>query len=203
MPVPFSRRAESPQNQAVSGRALAHVMCGLSRTPLNTTIAVRNFRHRLAKSRKSPRPATTKLENARILCRRVSSRLAQLLPLEVTSISVFRAALVSVVLTLAIGQSAGVLCRVSCPDATSKSCPHQESTTSPSVRADDTCTNVVVGPVAFVLEDGRRTAPGPNAQHGLVVLRFRFVAPPTDPRPGHESRRWLREERPLVFALRI
>ena len=116
----------------------------------------------------------------------------------------FRAALFSVVLTLAIGQNAGLLCKGWCPDATSKSCPHQESTTSPSMRADDTCTNVVVGAVAFVLEDGRRTAPGPDAQHGLVVLRFRFVAPPTDPRPGYESRRWLLvEERPLVIALRI
>jgi hypothetical protein len=144
------------------------------------------------------------LENARILCRRVFSRLAQLLPLEIASINVFRAALFSVVLTLAIGQNAGLLCKVWCPDATSKSCPHQESTTSPSMRADDTCNNVVVGAVPFVGEDGRRTAPGPNAQHGLVVLRFRFVAPPTDPRPGYESgRRLLREERPFVFALRI
>jgi hypothetical protein len=124
--------------------------------------------------------------------------------LEVPSINVFRAVLFSVVLTLAIGQNAGLLCKVWCPDATSKSCPHQESTTSPSVRADDTCTNVVAGAVAFVLEDGRRTAPGPDAQHGLVVLRFCLVAPPTDPRPGYESgRRLPLEERPLVIALRI
>jgi len=117
---------------------------------------------------------------------------------------VFRAALFSVVLTLAIGQNAGLLCKVWCPDAPSKSCPHQESTTSPSIRADDTCTNVVVGAVAFVLEDGPRTAPGPDAQHGLVVLQFRFVAPPIDSRPGYESgRRLLLEERPLVIALRI
>jgi len=143
------------------------------------------------------------LENARIFCRRVSSTLAQLLPLEVPSINVFRAALFSVVLTLAIGQNAGLLCKVWCPDATPKSCLHQESTTSPSMRADDTCTNVVVAAVAFVLEDGR-TVPGPDAQHGIVVLRFRFVAPPTDPRPGYESgRRLLLEERALVIALRI
>jgi hypothetical protein len=142
------------------------------------------------------------LENPRILCRRVSSTLAQLLPLEVPSINVFRAALFSVVLTLAIGQNAGLFCKVWCPDATSKSCPHQESTTSPSVRADDTCTHVAA--VAFVREDGRRTAPSPDAQHALAVVRFRFVAPPTDLRPGHESGpRMLLEERPLVIALRI
>jgi hypothetical protein len=124
--------------------------------------------------------------------------------LEVASINVFRAALFSVVLTLAIGQNAVLLCKVSCPEATSTACPHQESTTSPSVRADDTCTNVAVAAVALVREDGRRTAPDPDVQHALVILRFRLVAPPTDPRPGHESgRRLLLEERPLVISLRI
>ena len=116
----------------------------------------------------------------------------------------FRAALFSIVLTLAVGQNAGLLCKVWCPDATSTGCPHQDSTTSPSVRADDTCNEVVVGAVAFVREDGRRTAPAPDAQNALVVPRFRFVAPPTDPRPGYESGwRVLLEERPLVIALRI
>jgi hypothetical protein len=71
------------------------------------------------------------------------------------------------------------------------------------MRADDTCTDVAVATIAFVLEDGR-TAHGPDAEHGLVVLRFRFVAPPTDPRPGHDSGLRLRlEERSLVVALRI
>jgi hypothetical protein len=126
------------------------------------------------------------------------------LPLEVASINVFRAALFSVVLSLAIGQNAGLLCTVWCPDATSTACPHQESTTSASVRADDTCTNVTVAAVAFVREDGRGTAPAPDAQNALLVLRFRFVAPPTDPRPDYESgRRLLLEERSLVIALRI
>ena len=130
--------------------------------------------------------------------------LAQLLPLRGgNERHVFRASVFSIVLTLAIGQNAGLLCTVWCPDATSTACPHQGSTTSPSVRADDTC-NVVVGAVAFVREDGRRTAPGPDLQNALVVLRFRFVAPPIDPRPGYESgRRLLLEERPLGIALRI
>ena len=101
----------------------------------------------------------------------------------------FRAALVSVVLTLAIGPNAGLLCTVWCLDATSTGCPHQDSTTSPSVRADDTCNEVAVGAVAFVREDGRRIAPAPDSQNALVVIRFRFVAPPIDPRPGYESGR--------------
>ena len=75
---------------------------------------------------------------------------------------------------------------------------------SPRVRADDNCHDVVVGTVVFVREDGRRTAPAPDGQNALVVARFRFVPPPTDPRPGYESgRRLLLEERPLILALRI
>ena len=116
----------------------------------------------------------------------------------------FRAALFSIVLTLAVGQNAGLLCKVWCPDATPAGCPHQAATTSPSLHADDACNEVVGGAVAFVREDGRRSAPALDAQNALVVLRFRFVAPPTDPRPGYESgRRLLLEERPLVIALRI
>jgi len=75
---------------------------------------------------------------------------------------------------------------------------------SPSVRADDTCTNVSVEAVALVREDSRLTAPASDARNALVAVRFRLVAPSTDPRPGFESgRRLLLEERPLVTALRI
>jgi hypothetical protein len=126
------------------------------------------------------------------------------LPLEVTSIDVFRAALVSAVLTLAIGQNAGLLCQAWCHDTTSTGCPHRDATTSSSVRAGENCTTVAVGAVTFVREDGRRTAPAPDAQGALAVLRLRFLVPPTDPLRAYASeRRQLREERPLVIALRI
>jgi hypothetical protein len=123
---------------------------------------------------------------------------------------VFRAALFSIVLTLTVGQNAGLLCKVWCHDATSAGCPHQDSTTfldsatSPSVSADDNCGNTFVGPIAFVREDARRTAAAPDAQTALVVQRFQLAPPPTDLRPGFESgqQRPL-EERPLVITLRI
>jgi hypothetical protein len=116
---------------------------------------------------------------------------------------VFRAALFSIVLTLALGQHAGLLCKVWCPDATSAECPHQDSTTSPSVSADDNCRSAVVGAAAFVREDARRTA-APNAQNALVIARFRLAPSPTDLGSGLESGRRRRlEERPLVIALRI
>ena len=115
----------------------------------------------------------------------------------------FRAALFSIVLTLTVGQNAGLLCKVWCHDATSVGCAHQDSTTSPSVSADDGCRSTVLGAVAFVREDARRTAAAP-AQNALVVQRFQLAPPPTDLRPGFEpgQQRPL-EERPLVITLRI
>ena len=82
------------------------------RLAVGRAIAVRNFgTGRRNSASPSVRPHRA-LENARISVPvDVSSRLAQLLPLEVASINVFRAALVSVVLTLAIGQNAGLLCK--------------------------------------------------------------------------------------------
>ena len=117
---------------------------------------------------------------------------------------VFRAALFWIVLTLAVGQNASLLCKVWCHDATSAGCPHQDSTTSPSVSADDNCGSAFVGAVAFVREDARRTAAAPDAQNALVVPYFQLAPPPTDLRSGFESgRRLPLEERPLVTTLRI
>jgi hypothetical protein len=117
---------------------------------------------------------------------------------------VFRAALFSIVLTLAVGQNASLLCKVWCDDAAPAGCPHQDSRTSPSVSADDSCSSVVVGAVAFVREDARRTAAAPRAQNALVVPRFRRAPSPNNLRSGFESGRLLLlEERPRILALRI
>ena len=116
----------------------------------------------------------------------------------------FRASLFSIVLTLAVGQSASLLCQVWCPDTTSAECPHQDTTTSPSVSADDNCRSEVVGTVAFVREDARRTAAAPDAQNALAVPRFLLAVSRTDLSSGPGSgRQLLLEERPLVIALRI
>ena len=116
----------------------------------------------------------------------------------------FRAALFSIVLTLAVGQNTSLLCKVWCPDATSARCPHHDSTTSPSVSAHDTCRSDVGGAVAVVREDARRTAAAPDAQNALAVPRFLLALSHTELGSGIESgRRLLLEERPLVIALRI
>jgi hypothetical protein len=117
---------------------------------------------------------------------------------------VFRAALFSIVLTLAVGQNASLLCKVWCPDTTSAGCPHQDSTTSPSASARDDCRSDVGGAVAFVREDPQRTAAAPDAQNALAVPRFLSTPSHVDLGFGFESgRRLLLEERPLVIALRI
>jgi hypothetical protein len=117
---------------------------------------------------------------------------------------VFRAALFSIVLTLAVGQNASLLCTVWCYDATSARCPHQDSTTSPSVSAQDNCSSDVGGAVAFVREDARRTPAAPDAQNALAVPGFLLALSPIDLGFGFESgRRLLLKERPLVIALRI
>jgi hypothetical protein len=117
---------------------------------------------------------------------------------------VFRAALLSIVLTLAFGPNASLLCQVWCPDTTSARCPHQDSATSPSVSAHDNCRSDAGGAVAFVREEARRTTAAPDAQNALAVPRFLLALSHTDPGSGFESgRRRLFEERPLVFALRI
>ena len=116
----------------------------------------------------------------------------------------FRAALFSIVLTLAVGQNASLLCEVWCHDATPEGCPHQHSTAPLSVRADESCTDSAVVAAAFVGEDSRREDPGPDARNALVVPRFRYAAPPTDSGSGCEAGRLpTLDARPLLIALRI
>lgn len=115
----------------------------------------------------------------------------------------FRAALFSIVVTLAVGQNAGLLCKVWCHDATPARCPHEESTTSSSVSADDRCEDTAIDVVAFVREDARRAGSASDAQDGVVVPRFQLARPPADPPSGFESGGRLLEERPLIISLRI
>src|SRR6185436_275469 len=98
--------------------------------------------------------------------------------------------LFSIVLTLAVGQNASLLCKVWCHDATSAACPHHDSIASPSMSADDSCPTFVLAAVAFVREDARRTVAAPD-QNALVVPWFRLFVSPTEVRPGLESGRRL------------
>ena len=131
--------------------------------------------------------------------------LAQVLPLTAGEHRVFRAALLSIVLTLAVGPNASLLCAVLChPDAASTgSCEHRDPT-STSVRSNDGCPDIAAGTAALVREEVRRGVSASDRQHVVVVPRFQFVPPPSPPEFGREPGQGPPlEARPLVLALRI
>ena len=130
--------------------------------------------------------------------------MAWVLPSLVVSINVFRAAILSIVLTLAAGQNIGLLCHLWCPPdaATASGCEHQTST-SPSLTPYEGCNQAVGDATAIAREEGRRTA-APLVQSAAVVPLFALAAPVLDARLAYppDGRRLL-DARPLVLALRI
>jgi hypothetical protein len=116
---------------------------------------------------------------------------------------VFRTALFTIVLSLAVGHSAGLFCKAWCHDVAPARCAHESSTTSASVSADDRCQDAADSAVAFVREDGRRAAADPGAHNALVVHRFRPDSLPRALPFGFEPGRRLLEERPPLTSLRI
>ena len=128
----------------------------------------------------------------------------RVLPLNAASIDVFRAAVVSIVLTLTLGQNASLLCRIWChpaADAASASCEHQNVSTSPGVTGSDRCTQPTAA-TAFVPEDLRR-ARSAHEDYCLIVPQFTFASPSMRSPSGDEPGRATLETRPLVLALRI
>ena len=131
--------------------------------------------------------------------------MAQVLPFRVTSSNVFRAALLSIVLTLAAGQNAALLCSVWCHSGggMAGACEHQTQAATPGVGANDDCA-VNGNPVVFVREDGRRSASAPDVAGAVAVARFAFTPPAAGILSAYEpNSRLLLELRPLVLALRI
>ena len=119
---------------------------------------------------------------------------------------VFRAAVFSIVLTLAVGQNAALLCKAWCypHEAPAAGCRHHEPTTSATVNGNDNCSGATFGAIAFVREDARRTASAQDAQNGLAVPRFRFVPSHSNSPFGYESGQPPPlQARPLAIALRI
>ena len=131
-------------------------------------------------------------------------RVVRILPLVLASIDVFRAALVSIVLTLTLGQNAALLCSVWChPEQSANSaCEHQVPMTSPSVTGNESCAQIAAGPTALVREDARRVVSGSDA--GTVVARFQFLPPSaSSARDLERAQATPLAARTLVLALRI
>jgi hypothetical protein len=174
---------------------------------LSRMVAVRDFR------RPDRRNSASRLvwlavssRKTRRFCAHGLFRLAQLLRSPLASTYVFRAAVVSIVLTLAAGQSAALLCSVWChpPEAGTDACEHQHQATLPSATGNDSCTQLAAGVTAFVREDVQRGVSAPDAKHGVVVAGLQFAPPPAHSTSGRQLRQQtpLRAS-PLILALRI
>lgn len=130
----------------------------------------------------------------------------RILPVVVASIDVFRAAVLSIVLTLVAGPNASLLCAVWChPEtATAGPCEHPDPASTPGVTSSDSCPDVAAVTTAFVREDVRYGAPSSEGQIAILVGPFQFVAPPQASDFGRELRHHQPlEARPLVVTLRI
>jgi hypothetical protein len=118
---------------------------------------------------------------------------------------VFRAFVLSIVLTLAVGQNATLLCRAWCdPQAAAASgCHHEESTNSPTM-GGNSCDHAVLSIGAFLREEVGRAVDAPDAARAIFVPRYQISQSSTDARVAQKpEREWSLEKRPLSTALRI
>lgn len=118
----------------------------------------------------------------------------------------FRAALVSIVFSLAVGQNVALLCRPWCDaQATAASeCHHKNSSATPSVAGDEDCGKGVVAATAVLREDVRRDVSSQDTNQAIPVPRYQLAQLTIDARRGQEGwREWPLDTRPLSTALRI
>ena len=118
----------------------------------------------------------------------------------------FRAAVLSIVLTLVAGPDASLLCAIWChPEiATAGPCEHPDPMSTPGVTSNDSCPGMAAVTTAFVREDVRRDVSSSAGQIPLLIPPFQFVAPPRASELGRELRQQRPlEARPLVVSLRI
>ena len=117
-----------------------------------------------------------------------------------------RAAALSIVLALAAGPNASLLCKAWCGSQTaaaSECHDHDGDSAAPSVEGGDRC-DTMPGAAPFLREGERRDVPAPDAEWTIPVPRFQLPDSPAGARPGQEpGRDWPLEKRPLATALRI
>ncbi|HEX2344687.1 MAG TPA: hypothetical protein VHI98_29730 [Vicinamibacterales bacterium] len=118
----------------------------------------------------------------------------------------FRATVLSIVLTLMAGPSASILCKAWCDpaDAAAQGCHHRDASTSPALTGTDDCDNPVFTRAVLVKEDVRRSVSSPDTRQALIVPRYQYFASASGTHiwdePGRGSPL---AQPPLVTALRI
>ena len=102
-----------------------------------------------------------------------------LLPAPTASVDVFRATVLSIALTVAIGQEAALICRAWCHpiEGTAAGCTPHDQTTPPGLRNDESCRDAGLGAIAFVREDARRGATA-LVQGSVIIPPFAFASSP-------------------------
>jgi hypothetical protein len=121
---------------------------------------------------------------------------------------VFRTALFSIVLSLAVGQNASLLCKTLCdPAAAAGNGCHDHSGRSGSsvtLTGGHHCDSDAPLVTAYVKENVRRSAPAPQTVSSLPIARYLAVSTMVALHPNHGPGRLPSlEKRPLDTALRI
>ena len=118
----------------------------------------------------------------------------------------FRTALLSIIVSLAAGQTTFILmCRTWCDAhmAIASECHHENTSTAPGVAAGD-CADMVAAHSAILREDTRRLTDAAGANQAIVVPRFQCAHLTIDAPLGQEpSRASSVEGPPLTTVLRL
>jgi len=117
---------------------------------------------------------------------------------------VFRIAVLSIVLSLAIGPEMWLACRAWCdPIAAATACHDEEPANAAKVTPDDSCETVLLSAAAALREEVRRGTAS-DASHAIDVPRYQPAHLTNDSRPELEPQsEWSLEHRPLSTILRI
>ena len=117
----------------------------------------------------------------------------------------FRAAVLTIVLTLSAGPSATLLCKTWCnPQSAAGRCHDTTSAGSTSVAANHKCDDAGFGAAALIPEGGLRSVSAPERHHAVLGPRHHLANPAADRGPrGRSSVQSSLEKRPLTTNLRI
>ena len=118
----------------------------------------------------------------------------------------FRATVLSIVLTLVAGPNASVLCKAWCDPAAAAAtgCHHTDSTPSATLTGTDDCGKAVPNSAVVAKEDARPGAPSSDPQQAVMVPRHHRAISSSEAHPGDDPGcMWSLAQRPLVTALRI
>lgn len=119
---------------------------------------------------------------------------------------VFRTVVFSIVIAVALGQNASVLCLALCDQhqAAAPGCHDEGSTESARLGGGKHCEDSPLDGAPFLKEDLRRVVSAPHLDHVVAIPRHVFAAATTaglpDREPGHLQSL---DTGPLVVALRI